>query len=320
MSSLEQRAAPGRWQLDLGQAEWDSMVRRLLRDIHPVDQNATLIWFSFWPLKLARALGDPDEARTRRDLQLDGRYRLEEQLDSSVSFFYASRYWPEVKRAVVSHVEGAQEPGPGPEARIRAVASRVAASLQVAERRLLGITAVGFMAMQQIGFSRFAELSTAGPAAVDDGKSPGQVMDARAGRRRGRLVRLFSPRRHAVTWDESDARRCRFEAVDGENLAMAAARDPRDYRCLDPRRVEGPIPVQCRSGACGYCWTGVLEGRESLSAMTDFEKQRLEHFGYASPRVREEAHGHLRLACQCLCSGDVTVVIPPWNGVLLGRD
>ena len=34
--------------------QWAEVMSRLMSSIHPVDQIATKIWFSFWPLRLAR--------------------------------------------------------------------------------------------------------------------------------------------------------------------------------------------------------------------------------------------------------------------------
>ena len=99
---------------------------------------------------------------------------------------------------------------------------------------------------------------------------------------------------------------------------MASSCDKRDFRSQDHRRIAGPVPAECRSGACGYCWIGVLGGQENLSDVTDFEKKRLHHFGYVPREVEVGPHSHIRLACQSKCYGDVSVVIPPWNGVLDG--
>ena len=77
---------------------------RLLSSIHPVDQIATKIWFSFWPLRLARELqGSTDLAQTAKRLQLDGNFRLEEQVDASVEYFLGSRFWGGVKNAILQH-------------------------------------------------------------------------------------------------------------------------------------------------------------------------------------------------------------------------
>ena len=122
-----------------------------------------------------------------------------------------------------------------------------------------------------------------------------------------------------MTFDES-APDSFYEALEGQDLSMASGSDARDFQELDPRRIAGPVPVQCRSGACGYCWIGVLSGQENLSEMTAFEKRRLEYFGYAPPKEIARKHPSVRLACQSKCYGDVSIVVPPWNGVLQEPD
>ncbi|MCP6710938.1 hypothetical protein NL489_26680, partial [Klebsiella pneumoniae] len=77
---------------------WADALRQLLPRVHEVDRNATEIWFHFFPLSLARALEraeDPD--RLARDMQLQGRYRLHDQIDESHRFLYGHRFWPTVK-------------------------------------------------------------------------------------------------------------------------------------------------------------------------------------------------------------------------------
>jgi ferredoxin len=100
---------------------------------------------------------------------------------------------------------------------------------------------------------------------------------------------------------------------------MASSTDQRNYLSQDHRRIAGPIPAECRSAACGYCWIGVIGGKENLSEVTEFEKRRMRHFGYLAEDGHVESHPHVRLACQSRCYGNVSVVVPPWNGVLMGR-
>ena len=86
--------------------QWDCVLRDLLPQVHRVDQDATQIWFSFWPLKLARSLQESaDPSLTAKKLQLDGKYRLDQQMDSSVTFFYAFHYWEIVKAAILDFSE-----------------------------------------------------------------------------------------------------------------------------------------------------------------------------------------------------------------------
>ena len=79
-----------------------------------------------------------------------------------------------------------------------------------------------------------------------------------------------------------------------------------------PRRIEGPIPVECRSASCGTCWVGVLVGAEKLTDVAAREGKKIKEFGYVET---SEAKPLIRLACQAQALGAVSIVIPPWNGV-----
>jgi hypothetical protein len=59
---------------------------------------------------------------------------------------------------------------------------------------------------------------------------------------------------------------------------------------------------------------GVLGGAEKLSDVvpTD-EGRRMKVFGYVNT---EEPKPLIRLACQAKASGAVSIVIPPWNGIM----
>ena len=83
---------------------WCEALDLLLPLIHPVDQDATRVWFAFWPLHLYRIIQESENLdQTAQKLELRGGYLLEDQLQSSLSFLFGSRYWPEVKEAVCSH-------------------------------------------------------------------------------------------------------------------------------------------------------------------------------------------------------------------------
>jgi ferredoxin len=97
-----------------------------------------------------------------------------------------------------------------------------------------------------------------------------------------------------------------------QDLAWGAADDQsRDWRAIDPRRVEGPIPVECRSASCGTCWVGILGGAEKLSDVAAREGKQIKKFGYIDTA---EPKPLIRLACQAQTQGAVSIVIPPWNG------
>jgi ferredoxin len=71
--------------------------------------------------------------------------------------------------------------------------------------------------------------------------------------------------------------------------------------------------VRCRSAACGTCWIGILGGARKLSDVERLEASRIKEFGYINST---EPTPVIRLACQSIASGNVTIVIPPWNGML----
>lgn len=301
--------------------QWDHILKELLPLVHRVDQDATQIWFSFWPLKLARSLQDSaDPAVTVKALELDGKYRLEQQMDSSVAFFYAFRYWGIVKQLIL---EVSESKTVSAEIKlqtvIRSVASQVAVSCQIDESVVLGITAAGFMMFEQVGVSLFEKNLDRNPI-VKAAPSIEQVLRARNDKKKGGILRFFGIEngKYQVTYEEKNPDGS-FIAMHGQDLSMASSKDQRDFRNQDHRRVYGPVPAECRSGACGYCWIGVTGGKDKLSELSTFEKKRLAHFGYLENNAEVGSHPHIRLSCQAKCHGDVTIVIPPWNGVLNSR-
>ena len=302
----------------LDEGAWAEALAGMLPGIHPADRQATRIWFAFWPLKLREALdGSADPEQVFKQFQLDGKPRLEEQLDASVAFLFGSNYWPEVKQAVVAYAEEASEPQEaGLDAHILKLAGRLAARLQVEQSLLTGIVAAGVMVLRQVGLPSLASCAS-DPAPNGRPKTAAEVLKLRKGR--GWKSLIWKSKQFRVTFDES-APDSFYEAMEGQDLSMASGSDARDFRELDPRRIAGPVPVQCRSGACGYCWIGVLSGQENLSEMTAFEKRRLEYFGYVPPTEIARKHPAVRLACQSKCYGDVSIVVPPWNGVLQEPD
>src|SRR6266545_1841355 len=88
---------------------WREVVTQLQPAIHEVDRNATAIWFYFYPLALLQALQQADDVdRLVRRLQLQGKYYLKDQIDSSHAFLYGTRYWPQVKAAVAEYAATSQ--------------------------------------------------------------------------------------------------------------------------------------------------------------------------------------------------------------------
>ncbi len=297
-------------------AAWDRAVTSLLPSVHEVDRAATHIWFHFYPLALLRALRQAeDPEKLAAELLLQGDYYLKDQVDSSHAFLYGHRFWPEVKSAVVARASAGGDSDEDLASVIREIANAAAARVRRDESLLLGITAVGLMTLQQVGLEAFK----ASPGTVVMGeraarKSPEQVLKARA---RDDSQGLFGflktiDKEWTVTFDENDPA-ARYKMKNATDLAYGAAEDhSRDWREVDPRRVEGPIPVECRSASCGTCWVGVLGGAEKLSDVARLEGRRIKEFGYIET---DEPKPLIRLACQAQVSGAVSIVIPPWNGV-----
>ncbi|MDQ1728535.1 MAG: hypothetical protein QOD33_660 [Pyrinomonadaceae bacterium] len=300
-----------------GEEAWAASLTTLLRLVHQVDKNATQIWFSFYPLSLFRALqaaADPEKLAAQ--LLIQGDYRLADQIDSSHKFLYGHRYWPEVKQAVQSGAEEFTTDATATLAdEILRVAHAVAQARKLDESLLVGITAVAFMTLQQAGLPAFKQAK--GEVLLDRKhvkKSPEQVLRERAVDDSQGLFGFLKTvdKKWTVTHDENDDA-AKYKLNNAQDLAWGAEADrSRNWRELDPRRVEGPIPVECRSASCGTCWVGVLGGAEKLSDVAVREGKKIKEFGYIDTT---EPKPLIRLACQAQALGAVSVVIPPWNGV-----
>jgi ferredoxin len=255
---------------------WRKAIDTLAAEIHPIDRNATRIWFAFYPLDLFLALeASEDPAAAARTLGLMGNWRLSEQIDTSHRFLYAHRYWPQVKSAV-QHAPAALPDDLA--ALVSAVAESAARTARVDREFLLGMGAVALMTLRQAGPEAFA----AAPGKIHLSEraramSPHQVMTQRA---RDDWQGLFGflrglKKRWTIRFDEGDPEAA-FALIDGQEIATAAQTDKRDYHSRDPRCTpnEGPIPVECRAASCGTCWVGVIAGAEKLSPVVDRDERR----------------------------------------------
>src|SRR5437868_11549843 len=170
------------------------------------------------------------------------------------------------------------------------------------------------MTLQQTGLAAFT--AAAGTIQIDrkhEKKSPEQILRDRAKDDSQGLLGFLKTvnKQFTVTHDENDDR-AKYKLNEGQDLAWGAAEDrSRDWVAIDPRRMEGPIPVECRSASCGTCWVGVVGGAERLSDVGVREGKKIKEFGYIDS---VEPKPLIRLACQALAQGAVSVVIPPWNG------
>lgn len=302
-----------------GQDDWWSVVDEIEAEIHEVDRRATRIWFYFWPLWLAQALEEADDVEALvRKLELKGRFRLEEQVDSSHRFLYGHRHWPRVKPAIVEQAESETAPRSLDLADlIRETAADTGSLHALQPSLLMGITAVGYMTLQQVGLEAFA--ASVGEVELDAWalrRSPAAILRQRAREGNQGLFGLLKGlrREHEIVFDENH-RNARFKLIEGQELTQAAMMVDRKHPYADSRCMpgQGPIPTECRSAACGTCWVGVLGGRERLSPVGKLEGRRMgPRFGYLDT---DEERPIIRLACKARASGNVTLVIPPWNGV-----
>jgi len=294
---------------------WSAALTTLLRSIHEVDRNATQIWFAFYPLPLFQALAAADDReQLAQQLLLQGDYELHNQIDTSHRFLYGHRFWPQVKRAIETHAELFDENDRSSLSdQIIGVARTAAQQIKIEESQLVGITAVAFMTLRQTGLAAFK--AAKGAMNLDRqhaNKSAEQVERERAKEGRGWFGFLRTVNHEwTVTWDENDDR-AKYKLREGQDLAWGAADDKsRDWRAIDPRRIEGPIPVECRAASCGTCWVGVLGGAEKLADVGAREGKKIKEFGYVDTA---EPKPLIRLACQAQANGAVSIVIPPWNG------
>ena len=296
---------------------WSGALTTLLRSVHEVDRNATQIWFSFYPLGLFLALQQAnDPAQLAQRLLLQGDYGLHDQIDSSHTFLYGHRYWPDVKRETQKHArEFSDANSASLSDQILAVAEKAAAAAKVDRSLVAGITAVAFMTLRQVGLEAFEQAP--GKMLLDRkhaNKSPEQVLRERAKDDSQGLFGFLRTvnKKWTVTFDENDES-AKYRLNHVQDLAWGAADDrSKNWREIDPRRIEGPIPVECRSASCGTCWVGVLGGAEKLSDVAAREGKKIKEFGYIDT---SEPKPLIRLACQAQAYGAVSIVIPPWNGV-----
>jgi Ferredoxin len=296
--------------------DWLEAVSDLLPEIHEVDRNAVQIWFRFYPLKLFRYLqAAEDREETLRKLNMQGDFELKNQIDSSHKFLYGHRFWREAKAAIVRRAENFQAENADLKTEVRTIAKEAAKAAGTKESLTVGITLVGLMTVVQAGFE--ALKASEGKIYIDEAlmnKPAKEIVEERAKDDSQGFFGFLKTvdKKFTVIWDENDPE-ARFRIINFEEIASGAARDrSRDWLARDKRCIEGVIPVECRSAACGTCWVGILGGQEKLSEVQRLERKQMKVFGYNQP---DEPKPFLRLACQAKVNGNVTIVIPPWNAV-----
>ncbi|MFL6373059.1 MAG: hypothetical protein ACJ73D_00180 [Pyrinomonadaceae bacterium] len=298
------------------ESQWLTAIDELLPSIHEVDRNAVQIWFRFFPLSFRRYVGGTEDREEMiRGLALKGDFELEHQIDTSHYFLYGHRYWKKVKCVIEKMAdEYAGEETPLVET-IKSVAMPVSKKLKVDRSLTNAIAAVGLMTLNQVGLDafKFASGEVLDPIGLMK-KSPDTIVAERA---RDDSQGLFGflrtvDKKFSVKFAGMHATG-KFPIVMDEEIATASQKDhSKDWQARDERCWEGPVPIECTSASCGTCWVGVLGGQEKLTEVKPRERRAMKVFGYNQP---EDEKPFLRLACQARAEGNVTIVIPPWNGV-----
>jgi ferredoxin len=296
--------------------EWLAAVEKLLPEIQEVDRNAVQIWFRFYPLELFRYLENAeDRSKAIQKFVMQGDFELKDQVDSSHKFLYGHRFWKEAKDAIVARCESNSNEINDLSAVVKEIAKEAAQTAKTKECLTKAITLVGLMTLVQVGFEAFkAAEGKVYLDAKEAKKSAKEILAERAKDDSQGILGFLKTvdKKFTVIYDEND-KKGKFKIINDEEIASASARNQtQNWREQDARCIEGVIPVECRSAACGTCWIGVLGGQEKLSEVSDRERKQMKVFGYNQP---EDEKPFMRLACQARAYGNATIVIPNWNGV-----
>jgi ferredoxin len=297
------------------EAAWYAALESLLPSIHAVDRDAVQIWFRFYPLALFQYLQSSEDMElAAKGVAMQGEFGLDRRIDSSHGFMYGHRYWRSVKAAIEAEAQVFNGESIGLADEISQLAAMVAEKERADASLLLAITAVGLMTLRQVGMESFKAGS--GEMNKPSGlmtKSPDAIVQARATDDSQGILGFLKTvnKKYSVVYDENG--RGKFEIISDQEVASASGNDrSQNWQAKDERCWEGPVPVECVSASCGTCWVGVLGGKEKLSDVNRRESRAMRVFGYNQP---EESRPFLRLACQARATGNVTIVIPPWNAV-----
>jgi ferredoxin len=297
------------------ETDWLTALDGLLPCIHEVDRNAVQVWFRFYPLSLQRFVAEAeDREEVLRGFALQGDFELKDQIDTSHHFLYGHRYWKTVKCKIAKVAEEFTD-ATGLTEIIKDVAVRVAKKHNVERSLTTAIAAVGLATLNQVGAEAFA--TSAGDIGEPVGvmkKSPDAIIAERAKDDSQGLFGFLKTvdKKFSVALSGCHTSG-KFPIINEEEIATASQQDrSRDWQAEDPRCWEGPVPIECTAASCGTCWIGVLGGQEKLTEVGRRERRQMKVFGYNQP---DDEKPFLRLACQARAQGNVTLVIPPWNGV-----
>jgi len=314
------------------EADWLAAVDELLPHIHEVDREAVQIWFRFYPLDLVNYINTAEDGEAAlTGLAFKGNIGLRDQIDTSHHFLYGHRFWPKVKGKIEKLAAESSPPYEGGVAPasadgvvlssdttqlvdlIKDIACRTASKLNVERQLVVALAAVGLATLNQVGIEAF----TAATGEIDNKKLPKSPEAAIAEREKDDSQGILGflktiDKKFSVSFAGTNSAG-KFPIIAAEEIASASQKDrTQAWQERDGRCWEGPVPIECTSASCGTCWVGVVGGREKLSAVLPRERRAMKVFGYGQPADEKP---FLRLACQAEASGNVTIVIPPWNAV-----
>ncbi|MBK8466791.1 MAG: hypothetical protein IPL32_13255 [Chloracidobacterium sp.] len=297
------------------EADWLAAIDELLPCIHEVDQEAVQIWFRFYPLDLVRYIdAAEDRDAILNGLALKGDLELKNQIDTSHHFLYGHRFWPKVKRKVEKEADAFKDEGQPLIEIIKSISCSTASKLNIERNLVNAIAAVGLATLNQVGIEAFKAASGELDPKAKTAKSPEAAIAAREkDDSQGMLGFLKTvDKKFSVKFSGINSSG-KFPVIAAEEIASASQKDrSHAWQEQDERCWEGPVPIECTAASCGTCWVGVIGGREKLSDVTPRERRAMSVFGYNQP---DNAKPFLRLACKSEASGNVTIVIPPWNAV-----
>jgi len=296
--------------------DWLATLDELLPCIHDVDKDAVQIWFRFFPLELHRyAVAADNRDEIIQGLALQGTFELTGQIDTSHHFLYGHRYWKTIKAAIEAETVVFSDQNVTLIEEIKAIGIVVAEKLKIERQMVNAMVIIGLATLNQVGLDAFKQAvgEVEKPAGIM-AKSPNAVIAERA---RNDSQGVFGflksiDKQFSVAFSKNKTAG-KFKIVNEQEIAGASAADrSNNWQAQDERCWEGVVPVECLSASCGTCWVGVLGGAEKLSAVSRRERRAMNTFGYNQPDGEKP---FLRLACQATATGNVTIVIPPWNGV-----
>ena len=298
------------------ESDWLAAVETLLPEIHEVDKNAVQIWFRFYPLSLKLAIdAAEDRDATLHSFGMQGNFDIAGQIDTSHHFLYGHRYWKTVKAAIEAEAVVFTDQTHELAEEIKQIAILVAEKLKADRKLVNAIVAVGLATLNQVGLDAFK--AAAGEIEKASGlmsKSPDAIVAGRATDDSQGIFGFLKTvnKKFSVNFASLSAAG-KFAIMQDQEVTGASANDrSQNWQAKDERCWEGPVPVECTAASCGTCWVGVLGGQDKLTDVSPRERRQMKIFGYNQP---DEPKPFIRLSCQAIASGNVSIVIPPWNAI-----